>query len=145
MIRAVSNVSFRGDVSNTDWQKLIESEGSYTQKPTEPAKSDTVEISGKQEPANEKKGGKAGKIIGGIIAGVIVAGLALFGLYKGNILKINKDAKGLSMIGSKMAEAGEWIGSKIIDPILGLFKGKGAKAAEKTAEQAATATEKAAS
>lgn len=146
MISAVSNVSFRGDVSNSDWQKLIESEGQYTQKPAGNQKPDTVEISSKpEEAAKEKKGGKAGKIIGGTIAGVIVAGLALFGLYKGNILKINKEAKGMAKIGSKLAEAGDWVGTKIIDPILGLFKGKGAKAAANAANNAADTTAQAAS
>ena len=146
MIRAVSNVSFRGDVSNSDWQKLIESEGQYTQKPAENAKPDTVEISNKpQEAAKEKKGGKAGKIIGGTIAGIIIAGLALFGLTRGNILKIDKKAKGMAAIGSKLAEVGEWIGTKIIDPFLGLFKGRGAKAAANAADNAADATAQAAS
>lgn len=142
MINSVSNVSFRGETAS-DWQTLIESEGQYTQKPTAPARPDTVELSTKKE----KKGG-AGKTIGGIVAGVVIAGLALFGLSRGNILKIDKEAKGLKKVGSWLAEAGEWIGKKCIDPIVNLFKGKGgkkaadaagdaAKGAEKTAEKAA--------
>ena len=146
MISAVSNVSFRGDVSNSDWQKLIESEGQYTQKPAGNSKPDTVEISNKpEEAAKEKKGGKAGKIIGGTILGIIVAGLALFGLHRGNILKVNKEATGAAKIGSKLAEVGECIGTKIIDPFLGLFKGRGAKAAANAADNAADATAQAAS
>ena len=138
MISAVSNVSFRGDVPNSDWQKLIESEGQYTQKPVESAKQDSVELSTKAED-KEKKGGKAGKIIGGTIAGIVIAGLALFGLTRGNILKIDKDAKGLAKVGSKLAEIGDWIGTKMIDPLLGLFKGKGAKKAAETTKNAAEA------
>lgn len=138
MISTVSNVSFRGDVPNSDWQKLIESEGQYTQKPADKAPQDRVDLSTKTD-KSEKKGGKAGKIIGGTIAGIIIAGLALFGLTKGNILKIDKDAKGLAKVGSKLAEVGDWIGTRIIDPILGLFKGKGAKKAAETAKNTAEA------
>ncbi len=137
MINAVSNVSFRGE-TNADWQKLIESEGPYTQAPAQ-TKPDSVELSTKTE-----KKGKAGKIIGGTLAAVVVAGLALFGLARGNILKINKEAKGMEKLGSKLAEAGEWIGTKMIDPLTKLFKGdktkKVADAAEKIAETATDAT-----
>lgn len=139
MISAVSNVSFRGDVPNSDWQKLIESEGQYTQKPADKAPQDRVDLSTKADNLEKKGGSKAGKVIGGIIAAVVVAGLALFGLSRGNILKIDKDAKGVAKIGSKLAEAGEWVGTKIIDPILGLFKGKGAKKAAETVQNASEA------
>lgn len=138
MISSVSNVSFRGDTTAVDWQNLIESEGQYTQKPAPAAKPDSVDLSTKTE-----KKSKTGKIIGGTIAGVIVAGLALFGLSRGNILKIDNNAKGFGKIGSKLAEAGEWIGSKMIDPLMNLFKGnKAAKVADaaKTAGEAAAET-----
>lgn len=138
MINSVSNVSFRGETAS-DWQTLIESEGQYTQKPTAPAKPDTVEFSTKKE----KKGG-AGKTIGGIVAGVVVAGLALFGLSRGNILKIDKEAKGLKKVGSWLAEAGEWIGKKCIDPIVKLLKGKGGEKAADAAGEAAKDAGKAA-
>lgn len=142
MINAVSNVSFRGTEPASDWQQLIESEGQYTQKPTQAAKPDSVELSNKPE-----KKGKAGKVIGGTIAAVVVAGLALFGLSRGNILKIDKDAKGMAKIGSWLAEAGEWIGTKMIDPIRNLFKSSKAKetvkeAAETAAEAVAEGTKK---
>lgn len=140
MINAVSNVSFRGTEQASDWQQLIESEGQYTQKPTQAAKPDSVELSNKPE-----KKGKAGKVIGGTIAAVVVAGLALFGLSRGNILKIDKDAKGMAKIGSWLAEAGEWIGTKMIDPIRNLFKSNKVKeAAETVAETVAEGTKKAA-
>ena len=136
MLNPVSNLSFRGEVPASDWQKLIESEGQYTQKPSEPAKPDTFETS-KQPENTEKKGSKAGKIIGGTIAGIIVAGLALYGLYKGNILKKDNNAKGFAKVVDWLAQAGDWIGTKLIDPLLGLFKGKkGADAAKKTADAA---------
>lgn len=54
MLNPVSNLSFRGEVPASDWQKLIESEGQYTQKPSEPAKPDTFETS-KQPENTEKK------------------------------------------------------------------------------------------
>lgn len=134
MIKAVSNVSFRGETS-ADWQKLIESEGQFTQKPAQ-AKPDKVEISNKPE-----KKGKAGKAIVGTLAGVVVAGLALFGLARGNILKINKEANGIAKVGSWLAEAGEWVGTKVIDPITKLFKGnKAKKAADAVSETIADTT-----
>lgn len=137
MISPVSNLSFRGDVQASDWQKLIESDGQYTQKPADNVKPDRVELSTDSD-KKDKKGGKVGKTIGGIIAGVVVAGLALYGLTKGNILKVDKDAKGLAKIGSYLAEVGDWIGTKMIDPLLGLFKGK--KAAD-TAKQTTDAAQ----
>ena len=148
MINAVSNVSFRGTEQASDWQQLIESEGQYTQKPTQPAKPDQVDLSNKPE-----KKGKAGKAIGWTLGTIIVAGLALFGLSRGNILKINKEAKGLAKVGSWLAEAGEWIGTKMIDPLRNLFKSKAAKetvekvakGAEKAADAAVETAEKAAS
>lgn len=137
MISPVSNLSFRGDVQASDWQKLIESDGQYTQKPADNVKPDRVELSTDSD-KKDKKGGKVGKTIGGIITGVVVAGLALYGLTKGNILKVDKDAKGLAKIGSYLAEVGDWIGTKMIDPLLGLFKGK--KAAD-TAKQTTDAAQ----
>lgn len=136
MISPVSNLSFRGDVQASDWQQLIESEGQYTQKPADTAKPDRVELSADAD-KKDKKGGRVGKTIGGIIAGIVVAGLALYGLTKGNILKVDKNAKGLAKIGSYLAEVGDWIGTKMIDPLLNLFKGK--KAADATKKAADTA------
>lgn len=136
MISPVSNLSFRGDVQASDWQKLIESEGQYTQKPVDNAKPDRVELSTEAN-QKDKKGGKIGKTIGGIIAGIVVAGLALYGLTKGNILKVDKEAKGLAKIGSYLAEVGDWIGTKMIDPLLSLFKGKKAADTTKKAADAA--------
>lgn len=130
MINSVSGVSFRGQAE--DFQKLVQSEGKFSSNnaggaklPDQPAADEVV----------VKKKGKAGKIIGGTLAAVVVAGLALFGLKRGNVLKIDKDATGI--IGkslSKLAEAGEWIGTKMIDPLLNLFKGKKAKDAADAVE-----------
>lgn len=136
MINPVANVSFRGDVTSSEWNNLIASEGQYTQKPAETAKPDSFESASKAA-EKEKKGGKAGKIIGGTLAAVVVAGLALFGLSRANILKVDKNAKGfMAKAESMLAEAGEWIGTKMIDPLIGLFGKKGAKAADKTADAA---------
>lgn len=136
MISPVFNLSFKGDVQASDWQKLIESDGQYTQKPADNAKPDRVELSTDAN-QKDKKGGKVGKTLGSIVGGVIVAGLALYGLTKGNILKVDKDAKGLAKIGSYLAEVGDWIGTKMIDPLLGLFKGK--KAADTAKDATDTA------
>ena len=140
MINPVANVSFKGEVSSAEWNNLISSEGQYTQKPAETAKPDSFESASKAA-EKEKKGGKAGKIIGGTLA----AGRALFGLSRANILKVDKNAKGfMAKAESMLAEAGEWIGTKMIDPLMGLFGKKGAKAADKTADAAKDAAKDAA-
>lgn len=131
MISAVSRVSFRGN--EADFQQLIQSEGKYTQKngaATAPAQQTPVT----EAPA---KKGKAGKIIGGTLAAVVIAGLALFGLKRGNVIKIDKEASGFfGKMTSKLAEAGEWIGTKMIDPIVNIFKKKGAEVADKAGDEA---------
>ena len=47
MINPVANVSFRGDVTSSEWNNLIASEGQYTQKPAETAKPDSFESASK--------------------------------------------------------------------------------------------------
>ena len=133
MLSAVSGVSFRG-TENADFQRLVESEGKFANPAgagaaQQPA-ADTVDLSTKVEEP-KKKGGKAGKIIGG---------LALFGLKRGDVLKINPEATGIiEKATSKLAEAGEWIGTKMIDPLMNLFKKKGADVAEDIADAATNA------
>lgn len=142
MLSAVSGVSFRG-TENADFQRLVESEGKFanpagTGAAQQPA-ADTVDLSTKVEEP-KKKGGKAGKIIGGLVAAVIIGGLALFGLKRGDVLKINPEATSIvEKATSKLAEAGEWIGTKMIDPLMNLFKKKGADVAEDIADAATNA------
>lgn len=145
MLSAVSGVSFRGQQqaavqagnSAEDFQKLIQSEGKFTTKPN-------TENAGIQPAADAPaKKGKAGKIIGGIIGAIVIAGLALFGLKKGNVLKIDPEAKGVGKFTSKLAEIGNWIDEKMVTPVLNLFKGKGAKDVADAATDAAADTAKA--
>ena len=116
MISAVSGISFRGN--EAEFQKLIQSEGKFSQNNA----TTTAPATEQETPA--KKGGKAGKIIGGALAAIVITGLALFGLKRANVLKVNPDATGFGKVTSKLGEVGEWIGTKMIDPILNLFKSK---------------------
>lgn len=112
----VSRVSF----GNNDFQTLINSDGKYSNKPAmAPAAAESI---AEQAP---KKKGKAGKIILGTLATAVGVGLALFGLKRGNILKVNPEATGImGKALNKLAEAGEWIGTKAIDPLVNLVKPK---------------------
>lgn len=135
MISAVSGISFRG-TQNADFQNLIQSEGKFSNPnaANNAATAPQAETIPADKPA---KKGKAGKIIGGTLAAVVIAGLALFGLKRGNILKSNPEAEGFQKVLSKLADAGEWIGQKIVDPVLNIFKRNKAKDIEKTAEETA--------
>lgn len=108
----VSRVSF----GNADaFQNLVRSEGKYSKSATPQA-----ELAAEQAP---KKKGKAGKIILGTLATAAAVGLALFGLKRGNILTINPEATGfIGKAKNLLAEAGEWIGTKAIDPLVNFFK-----------------------
>lgn len=131
MISAVSGVSFRG--ATEDFQRLVQSEGKFSNKNAAQT-AQTAEQFSAEQPA--KKKGKAGKIIGGTLAGIVVAGLALYGLKRGDVLKIDKEATGIVKKSlSKLAEAGDWIGEKIVNPFLKLFKSNKAKDVEKEAEK----------
>lgn len=129
MAIGVSRVSF--GTQQSDFQRLIESEGKYAQKPAAEA---TQPAAVNEKPA--KKGG-FGKFLLKTAALVVVAGLALFGLKRGNVLKVDPEAKGIHKLLSKLGEAGEWIGTKAIDPLLNLFKGKKAAEAAEAVEAAA--------
>ena len=140
MISAVSGVSFKGTTATAaanDFQTLVQSEGKFSTKnnAAEQPAADTVDISG-EKPA---KKGKWGKIIGGTIAGAAIIALALFGLKRGDVIKIDKEATGLGKVTSKLAEFGEWVGKNAIDPIVNLFKKKGAEGLADAAKDAANA------
>lgn len=94
-------------------------------------------------PAVEKEKSHVGKTIANTVIVVVLAAAALLGVFRGNICKINPDAKGLKKIPHWLAKAGEFVNNKVYEPLANFCSGKGKKAVEKAEKAAEKSAEKA--